>query len=1145
MKKTYIFLMTLAALPIISCSDELRSTFDNKSDNHPIMFKAIYPTETRATEAGFENGDRMGLFVLDYIDGTPQNIDNDPHASNVRFEFDETDNTCKGVTDLYWTDNNTPADLIAYYPFSAEIQDPRSMEISVNNRQDIEGTETTIGGYEASDFLYAKVSKVMPTSSAIDIVYSHALAGIRITLMAGSGFDAADWSQLEKNVTVTNVVTTGTIDLSNGDVTAGTTQPGSVIPVVYGEDFRAITIPQTVAAGKKLFAITVDGQGYSFSKDSDMTYAPGKMHSFTITVNRKGNGQYQFELTGEGITPWVDSLDFRDGLIKQYVVVDVPETGGLADAIKNKNLDPSRIYNLKLRGNLNEQDYKFIRENITSLKALNLFETRNECFVDSGGGHAGIEKDYLPGGGLEGLSTLSHFIFPKYTRIIGGGSFRGTGLIGELIIPEGVEELGWGCFMSCNSLQEIKLPQTLKVIGGSAFQYNYALRGNLILPEGLEGIGGSAFSGCQFTGELNLPSSLKVILEWAFYGCKFTGSLVFPQGIKRVADGCFSNAGFTGTLTIPEGVVEIGHEAFTGCGFRGELKLPSTLKSIVSRAFESNLFSSIVFPKDLEIIEEQAFCNCTRLEGTLRIPEKITVIPNEAFANCTLLDEIIIPKNVARISGGAFAYCYNLSSITCHAEEPPLLKNSYNEDNLGSPYYVFQGVPRDNFTIQVPAKSVDLYKEATEWKEFKRIAAYSNFVCRPAAVCALNKVHTEENIILNADGAWEVTHQPDWIKLSSTSGNGKAQLSLTFSELNRGSEDREDYVEFTLKGNEGYTTRCKVVQTDYQYDEDQCITLQSSSKGGGIDIVFVGDGFDARAISSGDYLTQVEEQMKAFFAIEPFTSYRDYFNVKVCFPLSQETGVNTANTWRNTKFETYYAGPSTCSLGLLECFNPDEVFDYVVKHAGIHSNDMWKTLIVMALNSDEYGSNSMIADSGAAIAIVGRSADPYPMDSRGIMQREACGISFGKLGSERATKIAYLTKFERDVLKSNNARGWNMNLSVSGNVHEVWWKDFIFDPAYSDKVDVYEGGLNKTRGCFRSEINSCMNFGIPYFSLAARYDMVKRIMNYAGEEFTEAKFRAKDSDKWGDTETTRCAGDFQKASVSFENQTKFFKSRKY
>lgn len=1138
MKHTFRYLLIPALMTMCGCTEDLVQQGGVQTEpGLPITFNAAYPTASRATDAGFEDGDRMGLFVLDYVDGEPQAIDGEPHASNVRFEFDETDHKCKGVTDLYWTDANTPADLVAYYPFQTEISDVRAMDVVVERRQDTSGTEQNMGGYETSDLLYAKVTKAMPTAGAIDMTFNHALAGIRVTLVKGSGFAADEWSSIDKSVIVTNTVTDGKIDLSDGSVTTGSTAPASIIPLVYGEDFRAVTVPQTVAAGTRLFAITVDGQGYDFARDADMVFRQGKMHSFTITVSKKADGKYAFQPTSEGITPWLDSVDFRDGLMKQYVVVDVPEVGGLGEAVKSRNLEPSRIYNLKLRGNLNEKDFEYIREEIRNLKALNIYETKVECFVDSGGGHSGIEKDYLPGAGLRDVPTLTHLVFPKYVKTIGEQFLAGSNIIGDLIIPEGVEYLEWGCFMSCNALLNVTFPQTLKVIGGSAFEYS-SLSGELMLPDNLEAIGGGAFNECHFTGELNLPSKLKIINEVAFKGCEFSGSLVFPQGIKKVAPNCFFSAGFTGTLVLPEGVEEIGDEAFAYCGFRGELKLPSTLKRISARSFLGTMISGIIFPDDLGDMGDAAFGGCSRLQGTLTIPEKLTVIPADAFLDCTLLDEIILPKNIAKITGGAFANCYNLSSIICHAEVPPTMKS---ED---SQHHVFDGVPRDNFTVQVPAASVEAYKNAKEWKEFKRIAAYSNFVCRPASACALNTVHTEDDVILNADGAWEVTHKPDWVTLSKTSGTGKARLTLTFSKLARGAGDREDYIEFRLTGKDDITTRCELVQKDYEHDENSCITLQKATKGRGIDVVFVGDSFDAEAIASGAYLEQVKDQMEAFFGVEPFTTYRDYFNVKACFSLSQEVGVNTANTWRNTKFKTHYAPPSLCTSGLLECFEPDAVFDYVATYAGIKQEDMWRTLVVMTLNSDEYGSNSVISGSGASIAIVGRSSDPYPMDSRGLMQREACGVAFGKLASERATSVSYLSKNERNLLTENNGKGWYMNLSLNGNLHEVWWSDFIFDPAYSDKVDVYEGGLGRTRGCFRSEINSCMNFGIPYFSLASRYDIVRRIMQYAGVTFTKDEFLAHDSDAWGRT-GSRAPGDCTRATVSYSNQTKFYKSKKY
>jgi hypothetical protein len=95
------------------------------------------------------------------------------------------------------------------------------------------------------------------------------------------------------------------------------------------------------------------------------------------------------------------------------------------------------------------------------------------------------------------------------------------------------------------------------------------------------------------------------------------------------------------------------------------------------------------------------------------------------------------------------------------------------------------------------------------------------------------------------------------------------------------------------------------------------------------------------------------------------------------------------------------------------------------------------------------------------------------------------------------------------------ARGWYENLSLSGNIHDVPWSHFIFDPKYSNVVDIYEGGYFHTRGVFRSESNSCMNNNIPYYSAISRQAIVERIMEYAGEEFDLEKFYANDSGEFG------------------------------
>ena len=77
------------------------------------------------------------------------------------------------------------------------------------------------------------------------------------------------------------------------------------------------------------------------------------------------------------------------------------------------------------------------------------------------------------------------------------------------------------------------------------------------------------------------------------------------------------------------------------------------------------------------------------------------------------------------------------------------------------------------------------------------------------------------------------------------------------------------------------------------------------------------------------------------------------------------------------------------------------------------------------------------------------------------------------------------------------------------------WSHLIFDPQFQMYVDMYEGGFFHQRGVYRSEVNSCMNNNIPYYSAISREVIVKRIMEYAGEEYTFEMFKANDVNTLG------------------------------
>lgn len=105
----------------------------------------------------------------------------------------------------------------------------------------------TMGDYEASDFLWGKVSAVEPTTNVIRLPMTHRMANARVMLEEGSGFADGEWVGLKKQVLVANTIQEATIDLATGTVTpVGEVSAKAIIPSNNGNEWRAIVVPQTV-----------------------------------------------------------------------------------------------------------------------------------------------------------------------------------------------------------------------------------------------------------------------------------------------------------------------------------------------------------------------------------------------------------------------------------------------------------------------------------------------------------------------------------------------------------------------------------------------------------------------------------------------------------------------------------------------------------------------------------------------------------------------------------------------------------------------------------------------------------------------------------------------------------------------------------
>lgn len=1091
---------------------------------------SILQEATKVNADGFEDGDALGLYAVNYTDGNQAAgtlLTEGNQADHVKYVFNESAWQWTPVHPVYYKDVNTNVDLYVFYPH-AEPDAVDAWNFEVQKDQSTAKSQSALGGYEASDFLWGKAENVTPTEAKVKVKLAHKMAGVEVILQQGDGFGEGEYENVEKYVLATGTTRKAAINMATGSVTpiGGAQSTGIVMCPQVDGSFRAIVVPQTVLAETQLFSITLGGVAYTFRKDSDFTYEAGKVSTFTIRVSRKvPSGEYELELADVSISPWKEDINTHESEARQYYVVNVETPGTLGRLIKAAKKNPDKIRNLKVTGQITDKDFYFMRDSMAILEAVNLKEVK-------------IKNDVIPAEAFKDKKTLCYFSMPEIVTNIGCSAFYNTMLSGTIVLPDdvvtirehafsnsNVASVVFGnsltaiddyAFSGCSSLScEIHFPSTLKRIGQSAFYY-CSLLGKLSLPEELEYIGRNAFchSG-RFTGDLVIPEKIKILYEHTFECAPFTGTLVL-NNVQELGEDCFNNhpaqMSYSGELVIPEGVIEIPTRCFELCGFSSVI-FPSTLRKIgFSCFYQSGLAAS-----------------GGKLNGQIVFPEGLVSIGTDAFGNNPDINSIVLPNTFQTLGSKAFKNCYGISNITCSAIEPPTVQSG-----------AFDGVAKDNFTVEVPAQSVKRYQAESGWSDFKRIAAHYDFSMSRERMRALNAAQSRTYTLrAPANFEWAIESKPEWVSVSPESGTGKTDITVTVSEMprtsgtfevNEGNYNKPSYKQYAGRAGEvvfklaekDYTTSFTVEQYDSDYADGGVTILQEATTGPGIDIVFIGDGYDAKDIAKDTFLTNAQNGYSSFFDLEPYNTYKEYFNVYAVTCQSDDSGIGTVNTVIDTKFGSYFTQNRILPPAAEPCFE-------WAKKAN-PSMDLTRSLAILLMNTSCYEGVTMMYGDGSAIACCPVSTNAYPYDFRGIVQHEAGGHGFGKLGDEYIYHNAFIqtcscgccdhpsgdndTKSTYGRMKS---KGWFKNLSMSSDNKLVPWSHLIYNPDYSDYVDIFEGGYMHTRGVYRSEATSCMNNNIPYYSAISRQAIVERIKYCAGEEFTLEEFYSRDSDAFGST----------------------------
>ena len=556
MKSRFLVLCPTLAVLLAGCAKEpVVGPIVDDSGLIPLNIDgSINQIQTKVNAAGFVDKDALGLFAVNYseentVAGTL--ADNGNQADSVKYVFDEAANKWTPTKKVYYKDVNTNVDLYLYYPHQSSVTEVNAANFEVQKDQSSAATASSLSGYEASDFLWGKAVNITPSENKVAVQLSHKMAAVNVVLVEKEGFAEGEFASLEKGIILTNTTRKAKINFATGEVSAlgNAQQDGIVMCPQSSGAFRAVVVPQTVEAGEKLFAITIDGVSYGFRNSAaSVTYAAGKQTDVTINIKKKTPaGEYELTLGDIKIADWTEDKNTHGGEARQYFVVNLTEAGTLGKVIRSFKKNPDKIQNLKVSGPITTEDFYFMRDSMAILEAINLKEAKVvNAKYDSRGK---TKDDIIPDEAFNIKKTLSHFSFPEKITYIGPLAFSYTSLSGALIMPDDVTEIGT-CAFSGTLIGSVSFSPRLNRIGDYAFEQCTSLTGTLTLPETLTYIGNNAFSRCSFTGELHLPNSLEYIGYRAFNSAgNFVGGLRIPDKITKL-NGATFYGGFSGHLDL-------------------------------------------------------------------------------------------------------------------------------------------------------------------------------------------------------------------------------------------------------------------------------------------------------------------------------------------------------------------------------------------------------------------------------------------------------------------------------------------------------------------------------------------------------------------------------------------------------------------
>ena len=331
-------------------------------------------------------------------------------------------------------------------------------------------------------------------------------------------------------------------------------------------------------------------------------------------------------------------------------------------------------------------------------------------------------------------SSLINIMIPDSVTTIEMGAFQNCSNLTSVTIPDSVTAIAINTFKDCINLENItngrnlndidpkafdgctSLPiiDNIKYAGGIAVEVVDKTQTSYTLKDDTYVIANDLFWDCINATSISLPSNIVSIGECAFYNCENLQSIALPEGLKFIGRYAFRYCDGLSNIIIPSTIETIKENPFNGCRNLSEFNGKYAREKcciivdgiLISYAIACDR-SEYIIPNDVTTIAGFAFERCSNLLD-ITIPDSVTSIEHYAFSRCRGIQNITIPNSVTTIGRYAFDKCSNLSKVYCKPNIPPTVE-SY--------HYIFSENASGR-KIYVPIESVNLYKTATEWKNY-------------------------------------------------------------------------------------------------------------------------------------------------------------------------------------------------------------------------------------------------------------------------------------------------------------------------------------------------------------------------------------------------------------------------------------------